>query len=216
MNQTHRFRRGAIGAGAAILIVFVVLLLIVGGTLLTGYNGLATQKEQTAASWATLDSQYKRRADLIPQLVKVVEGAASFERSTLDAVIQARSSVTQMKLPADALSDPDMLQRYLDAQDQLGGALSRLLVTVERYPDLKASQNYLSLQDQVEGTENRLTVARNDYIESVRAYNTRTKTFPGNVIAGLFGFQALPQLEAATPAEREVPKIDFGETGTGK
>jgi LemA protein len=216
MSFVPRVRRGAVSAGVAILIVCAVLLLVVGLALVGGYNGLAAQKESTAAQWAALDSQYKRRADLIPQLVETVKGAANFERSTLEAVVEARASVGKVQLPPDALSDPAALQRYLDAQTQLGGALSRLLVVAEQYPDLRASENYLSLQDQIEGTENRIAVARGDYIDAVRTYNTRTKTFPGNLIAGMFGFAALPQLEAATPAERAAPKIDFGATGTGK
>jgi LemA protein len=188
----------------------------VGAVFLKTYNGLAAQKEGVAAKWALLDSQYKRRADLIPQLVATVQGAANYEKTTLQAVVEARASVGRVQLPADALSDPQALERYLGAQTQLSGALQRLLVVAEQYPELKASQNFLSLQDQVEGTENRITVARKDYVESVQGYNTRTRTFPGNFVAGMFGFQALPQLESTTPEERKAPKIDFGAGGTGK
>jgi len=112
-------------------------------------------------------------------------------------------------------SDPEALKRYIDAQNQLGGALSRLLVVAENYPELKATQNYLSLQDQLEGTENRINAARGDYVTSVQLYNTKTVTFPGSLLAGIFNFQAIPQLESTTPAERTVPKIDFGASGTG-
>jgi LemA protein len=209
-------RRGALSTGLVVLLGLVAVLAVAAVSLVGVYNGLAGSKEDVAGKFAALDAQYKRRADLIPQLVEVVKGAANFEKSTLDAVISARSAATQTQIPADALSDPAALQRYLEVQSQLSGAVSRLLLIVEKYPDLKASQSYLSLQDQVEGTENRIQNARKDYIESVQSYNTRTVRFPGNLVAGTFGFQRLPQLESTTPEERAVPKIDFGATGTGK
>lgn len=222
----HRFRtlrtsvvtrRGGLSVGLIIGLVLVGILVVAGVSLFGAYNGLATKKEDVSAKFAAIDSQYKRRADMIPQLVETVKGAANYEKSTLEAVVNARASVGKMQLPADATSDPEAMRRYMEAQNQLGGALSRLLVVAEQYPDLKATQNFLSLQDQIEGTENRITVARSDYVKSVQAYNTKTKTFPGNVIAGMFNFAALPQLEStSTPEERQVPKIDFGQGDTGK
>lgn len=206
-------RRGALATGLVVLLVVVGILAIAGFALVGSYNGLASQKEAVAAEFAKLDSQYKRRADLIPQLVETVKGSANYEKTTLQAVVDARASVGKTQLPPDALSDPDALRRYMDAQNQLGGALSRLLVVAEQYPDLKATQGFLSLQDQIEGTENRIAVARGDYVKSVQSFNTKTATFPSNVIAGMFGFQKLPQLESTTtPEERAVPKIDFGTT----
>jgi LemA protein len=209
-------RRGALSTGCGIGIGLVAILLVLGVVLLSTYNGMATAKQDVNAKFALLDSAYKRRADLIPQLVSTVEGAAAFEKSTLQAVTDARASVGQVKLPADVTSDPEALRRYMDAQAQLGGALSRLLVVAEQYPQLKATQNFLSLQDQIEGTENRINFARGEYVTSVQGYNTRIARFPGRVLAGIFGFEQVPQLESTTPEERQAPKIDFGPGGTGK
>lgn len=210
-------RRGAMAVGLIVGLVLVAILVVAAVSAVGVYNGLATHKESVSAEFAKLDSQYKRRADLIPQLVDTVKGSANYEKSTLEAVVNARASVGKTQLPADALSDPEALRRYMEAQNQLGGALSRLLVVAEQYPDLKATQAFLSLQDQIEGTENRIAVARGDYVKSVQTYNTKTATFPGNVLAGMFGFQKLPQLESTTtPEERQAPKIDFGQAGAGK
>lgn len=209
-------RRGALATGLVVGLVLVGILVIAVVSLVGVYNGLGSKREDVNAKFAAIDAQYKRRADLIPQLVETVKGSANFEKSTLDAVVSARASVGKMQLPADATSDPEALKRYMDAQSQLGGALSRLLVVAEQYPDLKSTQGFLSLQDQVEGTENRINTARIDYVKSVQAYNTKLVTFPSNVVAGMFGHTKLPQLEAATPEERQVPKIDFGQGGTGK
>jgi len=192
-----------IAAGAAVL-----LLLVLGGTLVGSYNGLVTRQEKTRAAWSEIDNQYKRRFDLVPQLVNTVQGAADFERSTLEAVTEARASVGRAQLPAGLPSDPAKLQAYVQAQQGLGAALGRLFAVSEAYPELKASQNFLSLQDQLEGTENRIAVARRDYIDAVREYNTARRRFPTNLIAGMFNFGELPQLEIE-PAEREVPKVEF-------
>lgn len=203
-------RRGSLSTGClGALIVVVLLALIAGVTLMSTYNGLASRKQVVGAKWAAIDSQYKRRFDLIPQLVETVKGSAKYERGTLQAVVDARASVGKVQLPAEALDDPARMRQYIEAQGQLTGALSRLLVVAEQYPDLKATQGFRALQDQIEGTENRIAVARHDYIEAVRGYDTKVVTFPGNVLARWFGFQELPQLEAAAPAERAVPKIEF-------
>jgi len=209
-------RRGAASRGCLVAVgvggALVLCLLLFGGIAASKYNTLQKDRESTKGAWAEIDNQYKRRFDLIPNLVETVKGAADFERSTLDAVTEARASVGRAQLPGDVPTDPAKLQAYLQAQQSLSGALSRLFAVAENYPQLKATQNFLSLQDQIEGTENRIGTARRDYIEAVRRYNTSTKTFPGNVIAGMFGFESIPQLESA-PEERATPKVDFGTGG---
>ena len=188
--------------------VALLLVLIVGGIFMGRYNKLVTTQETIEAAWSEIDNQYKRRFDLIPQLVKTVQGAADFEKSTLEAVTEARASVGRAQLPAGLPTDPAQLQAYVQAQQGLGAALSRLMVVVERYPEIKANQNFLSLQDQLEGTENRIAVARRDYIEAVRIYNTTRRRFPGNLIAGMFGFEKQPQMQFDA-AERETPQVEF-------
>jgi len=211
-------RRGAISKGCLIGLglggALLLLLVIVGGMVVSTNNGLAAARENATAKWAAIDSQYKRRADLTENLVATVKGAANFEKSTLTEVTEARASVGRMQLPANLPEDEAALQRYVQAQQNLSGALSRLLVVSEQYPQLRATEAFRDLQAQLEGTENRIQVARRDYIDAVQAYNTRTATFPGSVIAGLFHFQRLPQLEIA-PEERAVPKVDFG-TGSSE
>ncbi|HEY1266056.1 MAG TPA: LemA family protein [Candidatus Binatia bacterium] len=148
-----------------------------------GYNSLQRLDEEVKAAWSEVQNQYQRRSDLIPNLVETVKGAAKFEQDTLTQVIQARSQATSIKLEAKDLSDPQMVQKFEQAQRNLTGALSRLLVTVERYPELKANQNYRDLQAQLEGTENRIAVARNRYIQKVAEYNTAVRSFPTNLTA---------------------------------
>ncbi len=179
---------------------FSIALLLSG----CGYNQLQGLDEEVKAAWAEVQNQYQRRADLIPNLVETVKGAAKFEQDTLTQVIQARSQATSIKLEAKDLSDPQMLQKFDQAQRQLSGALSRLLVTVERYPELKANQNYRDLQAQLEGTENRIAVARKRYIEQVAEYNKAVRYFPTNLTAKyLLGLSARATFEAdekaATP-----------------
>lgn len=195
---------GCMIAAAAVLLV----ALIVGGVLMGKYNSLVTLQEKTAAAWSAIDNQYKRRFDLVPQLVATVKGAADFEKNTLTEVTEARASVGRAQLPEGVPTDPEQLQAYIAAQQGLGSALGRMMVVVERYPDLKASQNFLALQDQLEGTENRIAVARQDYIDTVREFNTYRRRFPTNLMAGMFGFDALPQLQV-DPDERETPKVEF-------
>jgi LemA protein len=148
-----------------------------------GYNKLQGLDEEVKAAWSEVQNQYQRRADLVPNLVETVKGAAKFEQDTLTQVIQARSQATSIKLDAKDLSDPQALQRFEQAQRGLSSALSRLLVTEERYPELKANQNYLDLQAQLEGTENRIAVARKRYIETVAEYNKAVRFFPTNLTA---------------------------------
>jgi len=209
-------RAGAVSRGCVIGLVLggigLLFLLIVGGTALGKYNQLKAGHVKVEKAWAEIDNQYKRRYDLIPNLVETVKGAADFERSTLDSVTEARASVGRTQLPRDLPTDPVQLEAYLRAQQNLSGALGRLFAVAENYPQLKATENFRSLQDQIEGTENRVTTARRDYIEAVGAYNTTVETFPGNVVAGFAGMEKLPQLTIA-PEERAVPKVDFGTGG---
>ena len=202
-------RRGASKGCLIIGAAAVGLLLILGLVVMGKYNGLVAGKQKVEAAWAEIDNQYKRRYDLVPNLVATVKGAADFEKSTLEAVTEARASVGRVQLPSTLPTDPAQLQAYIQAQQSLSGALSRLFAVAESYPQLKATQNFLSLQDQIEGTENRIGVARRDYIDAVRIYNTSRATFPANLVAGLFNFEPAAQLQV--PAEeRSVPKVDFG------
>jgi LemA protein len=175
-----------------------------------GVNNIPTFEEQAKADWAQVQNQYKRRADLIPNLVETVKGFAAQERETLEAVVKARAAATQATLPPELLTDPAAFQKFQQAQGQLGGALSRLLVTVERYPDLKSNQNYLKLQDQLEGTENRIAVARRDYIEAVRKYNTELVTLPGRLWAMvMYSDKKQMQTFTAEPEAANVPQVKF-------
>jgi LemA protein len=154
-----------------------------------GYNTMVTLEESVNSAWAQVENQYQRRSDLVPNLVKTVEGAANFEKSTMVEVTELRSKVGQMKLNADDLNDPEKFAAYQKAQDGLSSALSRLMVVVEKYPDLKSNENFLSLQSQLEGTENRISVERMKFNEAVQAYNTKRRSFPMIIFAGIFGFK---------------------------
>lgn len=206
-------RRGALGRGLLIglgcLGALVLGLVIVAMTGVGSYNGLVQRQESARQAWAQVDNQYKRRFDLIPNLVETVKGAKDFEQETLLQVTEARASVGKMQLPSDLPTDPAQLQAYQQAQQQLGSALSRLMVVVEKYPELKATQNFLSLQDQLEGTENRIAVAREDYTRAVRDYNASRRSFPANIVAGMYQFEELAQFQAA-PEETQTPKVEFG------
>ncbi|WP_254562795.1 LemA family protein [Dyadobacter diqingensis] len=189
------------------LIAVVVILLIFGFVGCGKYNGLVGKDEIVKESWAKVESQYQRRADLIPNLVSTVKGAADFEKSTLTGVIEARAKATSTTINADQLT-PENIAKFQGAQDQLSGALSRLLVSVERYPELKANQNFLELQAQLEGTENRITVARNDFNAVVKDYNQEVRTFPTNLFAGIFGF-AQKGYFTATAGSEKAPTVQF-------
>lgn len=176
-----------------------------------GYNALTSGDEQIKASWAEVLNQYQRRADLIPNLVKTVEGFAKQERDVLVQVTEARSKVSSIQATPEMVNDPQALQQFQAAQGQLSGALSRLLVTVERYPELKSDANFRDLQAQLEGTENRITVARNRYIDTVRQYNTLARSFPTNITAMLFGFDVKPSFTVENEAEiAKPPEVSFG------
>ena len=175
-----------------------------------GVNNIPTYEEQAKAAWSQVQNQYQRRADLVPNLVETVKGAANFERETLQAVVEARSKVAQTTLPPDVLTNPDAFKTFEQNQAQLSSALSRLLVVVERYPDLKANQNFLALQSQLEGTENRIAVARRDYIEAVRQYNTELRTFPGRLWAmTLYASNEPMQTFAAAEDAQKAPTVKF-------
>jgi LemA protein len=176
-----------------------------------GYNALTSGDEQIKASWAEVLNQYQRRADLIPNLVKTVEGFAKQERDVLVQVTEARSKVSSIQATPEMVNDPQALQQFQAAQGQLSSALSRLLVTVERYPELKSDANFRDLQAQLEGTENRITVARNRYIDTVRQYNTLARSFPTNITAMLFGFEVKPSFTVENEAEiARPPEVSFG------
>jgi LemA protein len=175
-----------------------------------GYNNIPTLEEQAKAKWADVQNNYQRRADLIPNLVATVQGYAKQEKDVLTAVIEARAKATQIKIDASQLTDPDKLKQFQDAQNQLSGSLGRLLAVSENYPDLKSNQNFLALQSQLEGTENRIAVARRDYIESVRAYNTELKTFPGVLWASTAFRSNKPMAEfAANEGAQTPPAVKF-------
>lgn len=204
-------RSGSMMKGFLLVLVgFLVLALMLGGCVMGQYNGIVETEQTVEAKVVEIDNQYKRRLDLVPQLVETVKGAANFEKSTITEVTEARAAVGKVQLPADVGSDPEALEAYMAAQKNLGGALSRLLMTVENYPELKATANFRDLQSQLEGTENRIAVARRDYIDAIKAYNTKIKKFPGNLIASSFGYEEMPQLEIADENLTDAPKIDFG------
>ncbi|HEX5786901.1 MAG TPA: LemA family protein [Woeseiaceae bacterium] len=183
-------------------------------TLLSGcgYNTLNAGDEQIKAAWSEVVNQYQRRADLIPNLVRTVEGFAEQEREVLIGVTEARSKVSSIQVSPEMIDDPAAIARFQAAQGELSGALSRLLVTVERYPELRSDQNFRDLQAQLEGTENRIAVARNRYIDAVREYNTVVRSFPTNLTAMLFGFDVKPNFTVENEAElAEPPEVSFGD-----
>lgn len=189
------------------LIIVVVIAIALGMYGCSSYNGLVDKDTQVEKSWANVQTQYQRRADLIPNLVRTVQGAANFEKGTLTAVIQARASATGINLNADQLT-PENIQKFQAAQDQLSGSLSRLLAVAENYPQLRATQNFSELQAQLEGTENRITVARNDFNGTATSYNQSVRSFPNNIFAGVFGFQRKGLFEASKAAQN-APTVQF-------
>lgn len=176
-----------------------------------GINNVPTYEEQAKARWADVQTQYQRRADLIPNLVATVKGYAQQEKDVLTAVTQARASATQVRADASVVNDPEAFAKYQAAQSNLGGALGRLLAISENYPDLKSNQNFLALQSELEGTENRIAVARRDYNEAVRVYNTQLKTIPGKWIAGWLYPDAKPMemFTVTTPGAETAPSVSF-------
>ena len=195
---------GCGGVLAALLLGAVVLFFAYRST----YNSLVTLDEGVKAGWSQVENVYQRRADLVPNLVATVQGAADFERETLEAVIAARSRATSIQVSANDLQNPQALARFEAAQGALSSALSRLMVVVERYPDIKANQNFLSLQDELAGTENRIAVERRRFNEAAQGYNTRRRGFFTRMIAGWSGFDEAAYFEAEEGAET-APEVDF-------
>jgi LemA protein len=192
------------------LILAVTLMLT---SLLTGcgYNTLQTLEEQTKGSWSEVLNQYKRREDLIPNLVNTVKGFAAQEKDVLTQVTEARSRVGAMQATPELANNPEALAKWSKAQGELSGALQRLLVVTENYPQLKSDANFRELQAQLEGTENRITVARNRYIKDTQAYNTEVRVFPSNLTAMLFGMKTKPNFAVENEAAiSNAPKVDFG------
>lgn len=205
---------GLLGCAAAI-----VLVVIIGGVYFVSVrNNLVGLEEQVDQQWAQVESQYQRRFDLIPNLVRTVQGAADFERSTLQAVVEARARVGQVTAPAggaggatvpgDITTNENAMQQFAAAQQGLSSALSRLLVVVERYPELRANQNFLELQSQLEGTENRIAVERQRYNQAAQQFNTGVRRFPANIVANMSGFKQKTYFRG-TAGSDQAPQIDF-------
>ena len=171
------------------------------------YNKMVTQDEGVKTAWSQVENQYQRRMDLIPNLVNTVKGYASHEKETLEGVVNARAEATKTTLDPSNLTE-ESLRRFQAAQGELGSALSRLMVVMERYPDLKANQNFQELQAQLEGTENRISVERKRFNEVAQAYNTYIRTFPNNLLSGIFGFQQKAYFSADAGAEK-APTVEF-------
>jgi LemA protein len=189
------------------LIVIAALVLLLGGCGCNGYNGLVKLDETVKNAWANVESDYQRRSDLIPNLVNTVKGEANFEQTTLQNVISARASATQVKLDANDLS-PEKIQQYQAAQGQLSQALGRLLMVTENYPNLRANDAFRGLQAQLEGTENRIKNARNDFNKAVADYNLKARRFPNNIFAGMFGFKTKEGFKAEAGSEK-APEVKF-------
>ncbi len=187
----------------------VPVLVVLGIVVILGssYNGMVELRNDAETAWAKVESSYQRRNDLIGNLVKTVQGAADFEKSTLTEVINARAKATQTTINAGDIT-PENIANFQKAQSGLSGALSRLLVSVERYPDLKANRNFLELQSQLEGTENRINVARDRYNDEVNEYDTKIDKFPGNLLAGIFGMKQMPRYKSDAGSEK-APNVDF-------
>ncbi len=202
------FRLGyGFGRALAIMSILTLAMPLAG----CGVNNIPTYENSAKAAWSEVLNQYKRRADLIPNLVESVKGFAEQERKVLTDVVEARAKATSIQVPADILTNPEAMKKFQDAQNTLGGALRQLLAVVERYPDIKSGQNFLALQQQIEGTENRIAIARRDYIQTVKVYNTELVTIPGRWWKA---FMYPSYKEMATfdiPAEEiKTPKVDFG------
>lgn len=190
---------------STIIVIAVIVVIAVWGA--TSYNGMVKMDETVSTAWSNVENQYQRRSDLIPNLVNTVKGYAAHEKEALQAVVEARSKATQTHIDADQL-DPETMQAYQKAQGEVGSALSRLLAISEAYPDLKANENFKELQAQLEGTENRISVERKRFNDTARAYNTTIRTFPRNLLAGIFGFQKRPYFEAEEGSEK-APEVQF-------
>jgi LemA protein len=193
------------------LIVLAVLVVFVIGAFLWGtgvYNSLVSLDEGVASAWSQVENQYQRRVDLIPNLVATVKGYAAQEKEVLLGVTEARAKVSQVTVTKEVLDDPDAFAKFQAAQDELSSALSRLLVVAENYPQLRSNENFLTLQDQLEGTENRISVERRRFNETVQAYNTSIRRFPGSLVAMLTSFSEKQYFKSKAEAENP-PKVEF-------
>jgi len=190
-----------------ILLGIVALVIYLYGAVKGQYNDWVSLREGVNTKWSNVEAQYQRRSDLIPNLVETVKGAADFEKSTLEAVIEARANATSIKINPNDLT-PEKLQQFQQAQSQLSSALGRLLAVAEAYPQLKAVQNFSELQSQLEGTENRITEARRQFNEAAQSYNTSIKMFPGVIFSGMLGFKEKPYFQAEAGADK-APKVKF-------
>jgi LemA protein len=187
------------------LIIVVVLLLILGGCGCNSYNGLVKGDQSVQTAWSNVETNYQRRTDLYNSVVKTIQGSANFEKSTLTAVIEARSKATSVQVN---VNDPNSLAQYQQAQGQLQSAFGRLLAVAEAYPQLQTTQAFRDFQSQIEGTENRINVARRDYNSAVQSYNLQVRTFPNNIFAGMFHFQTKAYYKADAGSEK-APDINF-------
>jgi LemA protein len=190
-----------------LLIIILAAILILGGCGCNGYNNMNGLKQQVNESWSNVENQYKRRSDLIDNLVQTVKGAANFEQETLTKVVEARSKATQITVDPNNLT-PEKMKEFQAAQGQLSQALGRLLMITENYPELKANQNFLNLQTELSNTENKIATERSRFNETVKTYNTSVSNFPNVLYSGLMGFKQRGFFEA-TEAEKEKPKVDF-------
>ena len=188
-------------------IILMAVIAIFSLTSCSTYNGMVTKEETVKSAWSNVETQYQRRADLIPNLVSTVKGYASHEESTLTAVVDARSKATSVNISMDELT-PEKLAEYQKAQSAVTSALGRLIAVSENYPELKANQNFLELQAQLEGTENRITVARKGFNDATNDYNVTVRKFPANIVAMIFGFDQKPYFEADASAS-QAPKVEF-------
>lgn len=188
-------------------VVFLIVACVLAVYCYMTYNGLVTKDEAVKTAWSNVETQYQRRADLIPNLVNTVKGYADHESQTLEAVTAARANATSVNLSVDELT-PERMAEFQQAQSRLQSALGRLIAVSERYPDLKANRNFMELQAQLEGTENRIAVARKDFNEVARNYNVSVRRFPNNLVAGMFGFETKPYFDAAAGSET-APVVNF-------
>lgn len=189
------------------ILIIVGIVIVLGAMFVKPYNNMVQKDEGCSKAWANVENAYQRRMDLIPNLVKTVEGAANYEKGTLTEVIEARAKATSVQIDPNNLTE-ESIAKFQAAQDQLSSALSRLMVVVERYPELKANQNFLELQAQLEGTENRIAVERGKFNETVNDYNSYIRRFPNNIIAGIFNFDKKGYFKAVEGADK-APDVEF-------
>lgn len=196
------------GRSLRLVVLMLVLPFVLAGC---GYNEFQSLDEGVKSAWSEVLNQYKRRADLIPNIVNTVKGEANFEQETLTRVIEARAKASSIQLTPEMVNDPEAMKRFQAAQGEVSNALSRLLVVSERYPDLKSNQGFRDLRTELEGVENRIAIARNRYIQAVQAYNVKVRSFPTNLTAMMFGYKVKANFTVENEATiQEAPKVDFG------